>query len=409
MKNIWLVLKNTFIQTVSRRSFILTLILVPLVPYLVMLGAKALGGNESMPSLSEIVGNDQGPTLVGVVDNSGVIQNVPAEYESELVFYSDEAAAEQAMQDSVIRGYAVVAKDYVQSGDVLSVGENFNPMTGMDMTYALQNLLDYNLLNGDQVAFEKIMTPMDVEPEYLSEKPQRDNDNMMTFFLPYIVTMLFYMIILFSSSMMLNSVTDEKQNRVMEILMTSITPTQMMAGKMVALGLVGLLQTAVWSVAGLGMLRFSGSAFNLPEEFQLPISVALWGLLFFILGYALYASLMAGLGALVPNLREASQATTIIIMPMVVPLMLINIMVSKPNHWIPVVLSLFPLTSPVAMMTRISAGQVPIWQILLSIALLLATVWLAVRAVSGMFRAQNLLSGQTFKIKLFLKALIGKA
>ena len=118
---------------------------------------------------------------------------------------------------------------------------------------------------------------------------------------------------------------------------------------------------------------------------------------------------MAGAGALAPNMRETGAATTIFVMPLIVPMMMINAMVSDPNGVIAIVLSLIPLTSPVAMMTRIAAATVPLWQILLSLALLVVTAWLIVRGVAGMFRAQVLLSGQKFKFGTFLKALFGKA
>ena len=112
----------------------------------------------------------------------------------------------------------------------------------------------------------------------------------------------------------------------------------------------------VWS--GLLILRFTGQALQLPSAFQLPVSILAWGALFFILGYGIDASLMAGVGALVPSLREASQATTIMIIPLIIPLILISTLVNDPNSTLAVVLSLFPLTSPVAMITRLAAGSI---------------------------------------------------
>ena len=105
---------------------------------------------------------------------------------------------------------------------------------------------------------------------------------------PYIVTMLFYMVILTSASMMLNSITTEKENRVMEVLMTSITPTQMLGGKIIALGLAGLLQTAVWM--GYGYLVMMLSRSSVPElaTFIITPSLLVWGMVFFLLGYAVY-------------------------------------------------------------------------------------------------------------------------
>jgi ABC-2 type transport system permease protein len=223
-----------------------------------------------------------------------------------------------------------------------------------------------------------------------------------------VVTFLFYIVILTASSLLLNSITNEKQNRMMEILMTSITPLQMLTGKIIALGLVGLLQTIVWSGAGYLMLLYSGKHFALGDAFKLPPSILLWGILFFLLGYALYASLMAGIGALVPNLKEASQTTTIVIMPLVVPLMFISILITTPDSPLSVFLSLFPLTSPVSMMTRLSATQVPLWQVGLAAALLGGSAYLLVRAAAKLFHAQNLLSGNSISIRSFLKAFVGK-
>jgi ABC-2 type transport system permease protein len=253
-----------------------------------------------------------------------------------------------------------------------------------------------------------VQNPINANELDLSNTMQRDTNNWLTFFLPYAITFLFYIVILSASSLLLNSITNEKQNRVMEILMTSVTPTQMLTGKIIALGLAGLLQTVVWLGAGILMLRYSGSAFALSSAFQLPITVLIWGIIFFILGYSLYASLMAGIGALVPNMREASQLTTIVILPMVVPLIFITTLIQSPDSPLSMFLSLFPFTSPVSMMTRISASTVPFWQIAISIILLAATAVLLVRACAGLLRAQNLLSGRTVTAKDFLRALAGK-
>jgi ABC-2 type transport system permease protein len=128
--------------------------------------------------------------------------------------------------------------------------------------------------------------------------------------------------------------------------------------------------------------------------------------LFFLLGYAVYASLMAAVGALVPNLREASQATFIVILPMIVPMMLVSVMVEQPNGALATGLSLFPLTAPVAMMARLAAGPVPLAQLLLSAGLLAATIVLIVRSVARLFQAQVLLSGQPFSLGRLFGALV---
>jgi ABC-2 type transport system permease protein len=129
---------------------------------------------------------------------------------------------------------------------------------------------------------------------------------------------------------------------------------------------------------------------------------------FFVLGYAMYASLMAAVGALVPNLREASQATFVVILPMIIPLLLISVLVEQPNGPLAVGMSLFPLTAPVTMMARLAIVEVPLWQLLAAVLLQAATAALIVRSVANLFRAQTLLSGKPFTIRLLFSALAGR-
>ena len=268
-------------------------------------------------------------------------------------------------------------------------------------------LMAYALTENDLQLAYRIQNPMNITTVNLAPQQSRDENNPLTFFLPYIVTFLFYGIILSSSTLMLNSVTNEKQNRVIEILMTSVKPIEILSGKIIALGIAGLLQTIVWMGSGYLMLLFSNKRFALGDAFKIPPTVLLWGILFFLLGYAVYASLMAGVGALVPNLREASQLTTVMIMPMIIPLIFISVMINTPNSPLAIVLSLFPLTAPVSMMTRLAATNVPLWQCVLAAALLAITAWLLVQATARLFRAQNLLSGRSVNMMSFLRLWLG--
>lgn len=122
----------------------------------------------------------------------------------------------------------------------------------------------------------------------------------------------------------------------------------------------------------------------------------------------IYASLMAGLGALVPNLREASQATFVVIAPMLIPMLSLSMLIEKPHGTYSTILSIFPLTAPVAMMTRLASGNVPLWQLLLAVGLSFLTAILIIRIVTKFFHAQTLLSGQEFKTSMFVKAMFGK-
>lgn len=411
MNKTWLVLINEFRSAFFRKSYLLTLVLIPLTSLIVLLivsGLQKFSGVDAGAMVNNLFVPGAQNTTEGFVDQSGLIKTIPDDFVNNLVRYTTEEEAKTASTDKKISAYYIIPENFLETGDIIYIRPDYNPLGGITQTSAINGLIDYNLVDGNVELSYRVQNPLNVKKIDLSNSVQREDSNMLTFFLPYVVTFLFYTTILTSSSLLLNSISNEKQNRVLEILMTSVTPMQMLTGKIIALGLTGLLQTVIWSGAGLLMLRFSGRAFSLSSAFQLPASILLWGILFFILGYAVYASLMAGIGALVPNLREGSQLTTIVILPLIVPLMFISTMIQTPNSPLAMVLSIFPLTSPVSMMTRLAATNVPFWQCALALVLLLGTAYLFIRASAGLFRAQNLLSGKSVTAKDFVRALAGK-
>lgn len=410
MAKILLVLRHEFLTMIRRPSFLFGMFGVPLIGVAAFFIAGAINRNSQAQSvLEEVVSGPQAEVTEGYVDLSGIIQTIPGSVpQGMLVAYPDEAAARTALQMSEISAFYLVPEDYLGSGDVIYIRPDFNPLGSSGQSQLFEWVLQVNLLGGDAALATLINGPLYLQETSQMPEPQRDEANMMTFFLPYGVTLLFYIVILGSASLLLSNVAKEKQNRVMEVLMSSVTPRQLLAGKIIGLGLLGLLQTLIWVGIGRLLLARSGETFNLPVAFQLPTSFLIWGLVFFLLGYAVYASLMAGLGALVPNLREASQSTFVVIFPLIIPMFLINVLISDPHGTISTLMSLFPLTAPVAMMTRLSAGGVPFWQPVLAAVLLSATAVLVVRSVARMFRAQTLLSGQSFNGRMFLKALLGK-
>lgn len=411
MNKTWLVLINEFRSAFFRKSYLLTLVLIPLTSLIVLLivsGLQKFSGVDAGAMVNNLFVPGAQNTTEGFVDQSGLIKTIPDDFVNTLVRYTTEEEAKKAITGKNISAYYIIPENFLETGDIIYIRPDYNPLGGITQTSAINGLIDYNLVDGNVELSYRVQNPLNVKKIDLSNSVQREDSNMLTFFLPYVVTFLFYTTILTSSSLLLNSISNEKQNRVLEILMTSVTPMQMLTGKIIALGLTGLLQTVIWSGAGLLMLRFSGRAFSLSSAFQLPASILLWGILFFVLGYAVYASLMAGIGALVPNLREGSQLTTIVILPLIVPLMFISTLIQTPNSPLAMVLSIFPLTSPVSMMTRLAATNVPFWQCALALVLLLGTAYLFIRASAGLFRAQNLLSGKSVTAKDFVRALAGK-
>lgn len=226
--------------------------------------------------------------------------------------------------------------------------------------------------------------------------------------LPMIMVVMFFMFLTMNSGMLLSNVAGEKQNRTMEILMLSITPQQMLSGKMLGLGTAGLLQSGVWIGALWTMLRIGGGVLSLPPEFHLPAWLIVIWLIYFLLGYALYASLMAGIGALVPDIKAGSQASGLVMIPLILGYMLsvMPFSVDASNGILFTTISMIPFTSPVSMIMRMTVGDVPLWQLALSLGLLAISVVLVIRAVGKVFRTQMILSGQPFTVRRYLRALL---
>ena len=414
MSKTLLVLRNELITTISRKSFLFTAIGIPIIGFLIFMGVGLLGQGGTGGVESVIGGaGATAPKPEGFVDQAGIIEAIPDDIPAGLLTaFSDEASARRALDAGEIKAYYLIPADYVTKGTIYYVDPNARPLISGAQTGIMRWALFVNLLGGDTELAARVRNPMEIFVTALSPSPERDieMDSGMSaaFWIPYAVTMIFYFVIMMSASLLLSSISKEKTNRVMEMLMASVSPRQMLAGKIAGLGIAGLVQTLVWAGTGYTLLRLGGRTLSIPASLQLPPSIILWGVIFFLLGYALYASLMAALGAMVPNLREASQATISVIWPLIVPLFFINPLIEDPHSTLSLVLGLVPFTAPIAMMTRLAAGSIPWWQPALAAALLAVTALFVVRAVAGMFRAQTLLTGQQFSVKRFWGALLGR-
>jgi ABC-2 type transport system permease protein len=226
--------------------------------------------------------------------------------------------------------------------------------------------------------------------------------------IPSILVVIFYIAFMSSSSMLFNSIGSEKENRTIEVLLLSISPRQLLAGKTAAQGLAGLMQTLVWLGSVYVSFNMQGSALSLPENFTFPVDILVWSVVFFLGGFALYASLMAGAGAMVPKMKEAGIANFIALIPLLFGYIfgLMAPLANATGSPFIIFLSIFPLTSPVVMVMRMTDQVVPLWHLLFSAGLLFVSAYYTLQAVASMFHAQNLLSGQPFSLKRYLRAMV---
>lgn len=206
----------------------------------------------------------------------------------------------------------------------------------------------------------------------------------------YIVTFAFVMFIYFTIAIygvtVMNSTVQEKSSRVMEVLLASTSPFELLMGKLLGKGAVGLTQLGAWALAALLLALLGGSAATI-EEVPLasivPVSAFGWFLVFFVLGFFTMASVYAALGSICNTPEEATQLQFPAIMPMILALLLSFMVISHPDRPIGIILSFVPFLSPILMFVRILVQTPPLWQILLAVLINLLTilgmVWLAAR------------------------------
>jgi ABC-2 type transport system permease protein len=413
MNKTLVILRYEVFKTVRSKSFLFGAVVLPLIVALVMTGLSILrddsGGAGSGSGSGS--GSDAPEQLVeGYVDPIGLITEIPADIPQERFMpFVDEDSAERALKAGDIAAYYVITADYVAQGDLIYVLPDYHIGMNRGQSWTMGYVIFANLLGNDAERIARAGQPMQVEEKVLpSPTVQRDEENSLTFWIPYAAMLLFTMVMMMSSGLLLDSVGKEKQYRVMELLLMSVNPRQLLTGKIVGLGVLGLVQTLIWGGVALAALRLRGQAVNIPEGFELSGSILAWAVVFFLLGYAVYASLLAGLGALAPNIKDASQSTFVVIWPVMIPMFLVSILSKQPHGALATVLSLFPLTAPSTMLVRLVTGGVPWWQLVLSLTLLALTALFVLRAIANMFHAQHLLSGQPFAVRRYLRVILGR-
>ncbi len=411
MNKMWIVLRYDIINRVTKASFWIGGFVIPLLALLVITGIGYVRDRALLEPGSTPEPPVTTPKTIGYVDEAQLLRQLPDGVDLSTVrAYADESAARAALEAGEIGVYYVIPADYLTTGKLMAYVKEFRPLDS-DQTFPdpiLKALLKFNLLDGDETRLALLEAPMRLKVETTAPPSAYDEDNPLTFYIPYSVTMLFYAFIMMSASLLLNALNIEKQNRVLETLLLSLRPLDLLIGKMLSLAVLALLQLITWAGSGLLLLRLGGKTLNIPPGMTLPASLLTWGIAFFLLGYLIYASLMAGIGALVTDLREASQVTLLVLSPLIVPLFFINLLIEDPHGLFSTVLSIFPFTAPVVMMTRLSVGHVPLWHPLLALGGLAVTALLIVRATTNLFRAQILLTGQPLTIKRYLLALFGR-
>jgi len=401
MRNVRLVIGHEFRTTVTRLRFWISTFIFPAVVLFLSMGSQV--AMESAIE-TEVARQTTAPVQTqGYVDLAGVVRALPPQVPAgAYLAYPSEADAAAALQAGQIARYYVVPADWLATGAVSVVEAKF-AVTLEQPVDPFQLVLNYNLTDDANLATYLTYGPS-VEGYALAPDAAPGRGD--TFeAVPYTIMMLFFFVLTMSSTMMLQSVSKEKENRTAEVLLTSLRPRELMLGKVIAQGALALLQMVIWLGGAYLITQQRPALLGITGAPQLSVGFFVWSLLYFVLGYLLFGSAMAALGALAPDIKQSSQFTFIVLVPLMIPLFFNPILMSEPNGPASVALSLFPLTSPIVMAVRMAATIVPVWQLLLGLALLAATAYGLVALAGRFFRADNLLSSGALDVQRLLREL----
>jgi ABC-2 type transport system permease protein len=344
------------------------------------------------------------PLPVGYVDRSGILSSpgetsppAPSGTSLEILPYPDEAKANADSRAGRIQAYFVLGADYSQTSQVRVVSieaansaavEQFRDFVRAKLLARQPDPVAERLIQGDKL----IIRAADGSREMGA-------DEWINVLMPFIAGFIFMIAFFSSSGYLIQAVVDEKEDRTMEVLVTSVSPMQLMNGKTLAMIAVGLTELLLWAAMLLAFVLLGRDRIPVLDTIRLaPGSLAVM-LLAFLPAFVAISALMVAIGATVADAREGQQVSGLVSLVVVIPYLFALQIMTHPNSPLAILLSFFPLTAPIALTMRVAMFTLPAWQIALNLLALvvfaLAALWLAGRA----FRLGMLLFGQRLSLK----------
>ena len=343
-------------------------------------------------------------TPLGYVDESGLLANPlpPPEVkwpvqQTPIIAFSTEEYAQQALDDRVIQGYYLIPEDYLQTGMAELVYTEEPKGMSQEQFFSF---LAVNLLSDQpQDIANRISEGTTVVVRSEDNSREVSQGNPLGIIMPFVSGLIFFFAIATSSGYLLQAVVEEKENRTMEILVTTVSPGQLMAGKIIGDIAIGFTQLFAWLVFIVVGVMVGSNWIDVLQGLQIPWASLGLMLLVMLPAFVMICALMAAVGATVTEASEGQQVMGFFTIPLYLPYMLLAVLMENPNSPLAVGLSLFPLTAPMTISIRAGFAVVPAWQLILSVAILVASavgaLWFAGRA----FRLGMLRYGQRLRWK----------
>jgi len=397
-----LIFRHEFLHTIKRKGFIIMTLVVPLVALLAMGGFQLISGVAEPPIVEEVT--------IGYVDNSGGFEGYTQQGKVNLVRFDTQDDATEALVGGDIKEYFVIPPDYISTGVVSLYTLEKQLVAPEDVATAIRNFLLSNLLAGQVPAatVDRVEAPLNLVTTRLTETGDiaPEQGGFGTFIIPVVFGILLVFAIIFSSTYLLQGLVEEKENRLIEILLSSVSARQLLTGKVFGIGAAGLVQVGVWVISASLLLSLASSSIGgFISTIQLPANFLVLAVVYFILGYLLFAVLSAGIGAISSSSREGQQLIGILTLPLLIPIWFMSLIILFPDNPIWVVLTIFPITAPVEVLVRLGVSEIPAWQLAASITVLALSIIGALLLTSRVFRTYLLMYGKRPKFGEIIRSL----
>lgn len=396
MRKIWLIATTTYRRRIRSGTFLFLTFGLPVL--MVIAGAipfiRARGGD--LPA-------------IGYVDQTGQlapVTQVPIEDVTlTLTAYADTGAAQTAFQRGEIAGYLVIPDDYFQGQPAAFYAEE---EPGGKLEEALTAFMRRAMLPDEPGwTLDRLADPSEVT--YVAQDSGEEIAEGPAVFVrvitPAVLALVFAIAVLTGASQMGSAIVREKDQRSMEMIITSLAPRELVAGKILGMTLLSLTQVGVWAVGGGIAIGLALSSAVDVQTLSIPWKAPMWALLLGVPGYFLYAVLASGLGVIAGDSQQAQQLAGVLGMLGLAPLWFMGLLINALNGPLAVGLTLFPLTAPIIGLFRMALVEVPTWQLITSLAILMASLIGSIWLVARIFRAAMLMYGQALRPQQLLQAL----
>ncbi len=391
MNKTCLIFKHEFLHKIKSVGFITLTLIVPV---------AALVGIGIFKLVATITASEAETTaVIGYVDEVGMFDDLNDQGIIKLAPYASKEAANRALDSEDIREYFIIPPDYTSSGIIQRFTLEKEANTPPTTVWAIKSFLTGNLLKDkvppDLVAV--IVSPLNLQVTRITAEGDvaLEQSNLANIIVPGVFAMLLSFALMIGTISLITGLGEEKESRLIEVLFSSVSIRQLLIGKVLALGLAGLLQVLVWLISIPLLLSLASSTFGgLLSQIQIPANFLLLGTVYFILGYMLFAVISIGIGAVSPNAQEGSQLSMFFTLATFIPLWFVGLLANYPHHPIWVVLTIFPITAPIQTMLRLGVSNIPLWQIMTSIGVLTLSIMLGLYISIKIFRAYMLMYGK---------------